>query len=248
MENVKITQVLEGLGLSEHEAGVYVANLTIGSATVLQIARRANIKRTTVYAVMETLKSKGLISLELKGLKQVFVAAPPQILEGLLESRRAAFKSVLPELEKFYNQKGKETTIQYYEGLASVKTAYEELLHLTKPGDDYLVVSHMESWLAQDEKYFKEFVIRCAMRTEKVRVILQDSPRAQEYKKIQGHNRQRVKLLPPGNTLLTNLVVIPSCVIIQQMVEPISAIVIANQSAVGMHKEMFEIMWNALPE
>lgn len=247
MENIKITQILEGLGLSGHEAGVYCANLVLGPATVLQIARRAGIKRTTVYAVLDSLKSKGLINIELRGLKQLYTAAPPQVLEGLLESRRAAFKSVLPELEKFYNQKGKETTIRYYEGLVSVKSAYEELLQLTKSGDDYLVVSHMESWLAQDEKYFKEFVIRCAQRTGNVRVLLQHSPKALEYQKIQQHNRQRIKLLPENTKLTTNLVIIPSRVVIQQMIEPISAIVIDNTSAIQMHREMFEIMWNALP-
>lgn len=244
MENTKI---LQGLGLSEHEAGVYLANLALGPATVLKIARRANIKRTTVYSVLDSLKNKGLISLELKGLKQLFVASPPQVLEGLLESRRAAFKGVLPELEKLYNQKGKETTIRYHEGLISAKSAYEELLLLTKQNDDYLVVSHMESWLAQDEKYFKEFVIRCAQRTERVRVLLQNSPKAIEYQKLQQNNRQRIKILPENTQLTTNLVIIPSRVVIQQMIEPISAIVIDNSNAIQMHREMFEIMWNALP-
>jgi sugar-specific transcriptional regulator TrmB len=248
MENTKITPVLQGLGLSEHEAGVYYANLALGPATVLRIARRANIKRTTVYSVLDSLRNKGLISVELKGLKQLYVASPPQVLEGLLESRRSAFKGVLPELEKLYNQRGKETTIRYHEGLVSVKSAYEELLGLTRQTDDYLVVSNMERWLAQDEKYFKEFVIRCAQRTDKVRVILQNSPKALEYKALQQHNRQRIRILSEGTSLTTNLVVIPSRVVIQQMIEPISAIVIDNPSAVQMHREMFEIMWNALSE
>lgn len=248
MENQTTISVLTGLGLSEHEAAVYVANLAVGPATVLQIARRSGIKRTTVYSVLDALKAQGLVSLELKGVKQRFMASPPHLLEGLVESRRAAFKSALPTLEKLYNQKGKETTIRYFEGVPSIKVAYEELLEATKHNDDYLVVSHMESWLAQDEKYFKEFVIRCAQRTDKVRVLLQSSPKALEYKKQQQHNRQRIKILPLETALTTNLVIIPSRVVIQQMVQPMSAIVIENPSAVQLHREMFEIMWTGLPE
>jgi sugar-specific transcriptional regulator TrmB len=72
MQNTKLTKILTDLGLSEHEALVYLANISLGPTTILKIAQAAEIKRTTVYAVIESLKTKGLINVQIKGFKKLF--------------------------------------------------------------------------------------------------------------------------------------------------------------------------------
>ena len=77
MADNKLIHTLESLGLSENEAKVYYAALTLGPASILNIARAAGIKRTTVYSVVEALKQRGLMVLEVKGFKQNYVAQDP---------------------------------------------------------------------------------------------------------------------------------------------------------------------------
>ncbi len=70
MEKEKIVELLSQIGLSQNEACVYFALLSIGASPVLKIARASGVKRTTVYPVLESLKEQGLVRVESTGLKQ----------------------------------------------------------------------------------------------------------------------------------------------------------------------------------
>ncbi len=63
-------KLLINLGLTETEARVYLAGITLGPATVSSIAQKANVKRTTVYPAIRTLKKKGLMSVDIHGMKK----------------------------------------------------------------------------------------------------------------------------------------------------------------------------------
>lgn len=69
MKNIKLLETLKDIGLDESEAQVYLTSLSLGPTTVLRIARGGETKRTTVYGIIESLKNKGLMKVELKGLK-----------------------------------------------------------------------------------------------------------------------------------------------------------------------------------
>lgn len=248
MQNVRLIETLKELGLSENEAKVYFASLSLGPASVLKIAKAAEIKRTTVYSVVESLKQKGLMNLEVKGFKKLYVAQDPEKLETILESKRNKLKNLLPEFAALYNLKGGESFIKYYEGLEAVKSVYEGLIKDIKPHEDYLIVSDQEKWLNADKEYFLEFSKRRAKLPIKIRLLLQDTPGAREFKNYEKIYNFKIKLLPSQTKLNTNLVVIPERAIIHQLTPPIIAIVIENQSVIQMFREMFEIMWKAIPD
>ena len=102
MQKQEIKDVLIDFGLSEHEAAVYLSALSLGQSTVNQIAKHSGVKRTTVYPVIESLKRKGIMNVEVKGFKKLFVAESPDKLERIIEEiiRRAIFP-IGPE-QKFY--------------------------------------------------------------------------------------------------------------------------------------------------
>lgn len=246
MPNKSLEFILTGLGLTEHEAKVYLGALSLGPSTILKIARAAEIKRTTVYSVVEALKLKGLINLEVKGFKSLFVAANPEKLETVLENRKALLAKKLPELNSLFNLKGGESVIKYYEGLEGIKSVYESLIKEIKPKENYLIISNGDQWLKLDPEFFSDFTKRRAKMNINIRLLLQDSQISRRRQKIQRSFNAVVKILPPGTTLNTNLVIIPKKVVIHQLTPPISAIVIENESVVRMHREMFEIIWKTI--
>ena len=150
MKNTSLTNTLTTLGLTDHEAAVYLAALSLGPATILKIAGVAEIKRTTVYSVIESLKIKGLMAIHVKGFKKLFVAENPEKLKTILLTRQSLLAQTLPEFLALYNLKGTESTIKYYEGLAGVKSVYESLLTDVRPKEDYLIISHQAEWLNLD--------------------------------------------------------------------------------------------------
>lgn len=248
MPDKQLTATLTKLGLSEHEAQVYLAALSLGPATIIKIAVVAEVKRTTVYSVVESLIMKGLIIKEIKGFKQLFVAESPEKLEVIIEQRKQLLAKTMPELAGLYNLKGGESTIKYYEGLAGIKSVYESLIKDARPHEDYLIISHIEPWLNLDKKFFLEFTKRRAKLPIKIRLLLQDSPTAREHKRIEKTLNEQIKLLPATTSLNTNLVVIPKKVVFHQLTPPIMAIVIENPSIVRMHQELFEIIWTSIKQ
>lgn len=241
----KLLKTLAETGLTEHEARVYLATLSLGPSTVLKIARESGVKRTTVYSVIESLKQKGLMIIEPRGFKQLYIAEDPTRLESVLESRKQTLQKELPELSALYNLKGGESLIKYYEGLEAVKNVYDGLLEDARRDEDYAVVSNIEGWYSLDPDYFEQFREKRAKRGVKARILLQDSPGAREYKKFERNYNVEIKILPEGTELATNLVVIPRRVVVHQLTPPIMAIVVENKSIIKMHQEFFEIMWNA---
>lgn len=248
MPNQALLATLKDVGLTEHEALVYLASLALGPSTVANIAQEAGIKRTTMYYVIESLQRQGMMNIAVKGLKQLFVAENPEKLESVLEIRKREFKKALPEFSALYNLKGGESTIRYYEGLVAVKNIYEEFLHSVQPHDDWLVVSDTTRWQMQDPVYLEHYRERRAKTRADVRLLLQDSDAARKQRKFAGNYHEQVKLLPKGTDLTANVVVIPNKIMMNQLTAPISAIVIENSSVVAWHKQTFEILWNGLPE
>lgn len=248
MKNSALIDALTNFGLSDHEAQVYFAALSLGPTTVLNIARSALIKRTTAYSVIESLKQKGLMNVEIRGLKKFYVAENPEKLEKIMEYRKGIFKDLLPEFTAIYNLKTGQGFIKYYEGLESIKSIYENLLKDIRPHEDYMILSDTEKWVNADKEYFMDFTRRRGKLPINIRLVLQDTPTARQFQKQEKNYNYRIKLLPKNTVLNTNLVVIPKRVVIHQLTPPVLAIIIENKNVIQMHKEMFEIIWRSIPD
>ncbi len=80
------------LGLSEKEAKLYLLLLQIGSSPVSALAKRAAVKRVTVYSVLEGLVERGLVSYQNQAGGRRYNAYDPECLLYLLEKEKAALK------------------------------------------------------------------------------------------------------------------------------------------------------------
>src|SRR3989344_2896150 len=246
MATNKFIPTLIDLGLTEKEASVYLMALSIGPTTILKIAQAAGLKRTTVYSVMETLKQKGLMGVEVRGWKELYIALDPAAVKQVLKKRENQYIAILPELTAMYNLRGGGSFLKYYEGLEGVKNVYEQLLRDVQPGSDYLIISDIATWLKADEKFFSDFANRRAQLPIKTRMLFQDSADARRYKKFEKNLNADIKLLPSDTKLVTNAVIIPQRLVIHQMIPPIMATVIENESTIQMQRQLFEVIWDSI--
>jgi sugar-specific transcriptional regulator TrmB len=245
MKEAQIIEILTSIGLTEAEAAVYSAALALGPSSVLSIARAAEIKRTTVYLVLESLRNKGLVAIDMQGPKKRYMAENPERLEEVLSLKKAALHKALPELLSRYQEKS-GGTITYYEGLESVKSAYENLLRDVRPGDEYLIVSNQERWLALDPEYFDDFRYRRGQLDLKIKMLLQETPAGHTAQKFQANYNMQVRFLPSDREISANFILIPCRVLLHQISAPTSAIAIENPEIIQLHREMFEAMWRSV--
>ncbi len=246
MKNEKLLGVLKEIGLTEDEANVYLSTLSLGVTSVLKIARATNIKRTTVYGIIDSLKEKGLMRVELKGLKQFYAVENPERLETMLERRKDQFSKMLPEFQALYGLKGGESVIKYYTGLQTMQDIYFATLKEIKLHEDYLVVTNEEKWRSFDNAFSNSYVEQRAKLPIKTRMLFQDSPIAREEKKFERNFNHQIKILPAGNPLNIDMLLLPNKLVAFEMTPPYMTVVIENQSIIALHREMFEIIWKSI--
>ena len=243
-----LQKMLTQAGLSNHESAVYLAMLELGPSTVLKISRQAGVKRTTIYAVIEALKTKGLVGIEERGLKQVFVAENPSRLNRILEEQKSALQSFFPELEALYAMRGNDSVLRYYHGVEAMRSVYDELLTELKDGDDYFVFGDPERWDLFDRSYFKKFIEERLKISLNAKIALVSSPAGWAYQQTERNYNEEVRLLPEGTPLDANMTITPRKIVIHSLEHPITTIVIETGVLVRMQQNLFRVIWNSLPK
>lgn len=249
MKNAKLLETLKDIGLDETEAQIYLTSLSLGPTTVLKIARNSDIKRTTIYGVIESLKNKGLMKIELKGLKQLYIAENPEKLEDILDNRKREFSAKLPSFMALYKLEGGESSIKYYTGLKDMKKVYLSTIDDIKRGGEYLVITNEEKWFELDPEFWmKEYIEVRAKLPCKTRLISQDSKTAREHEKFQANYNEQFKIFKNEVSLNIDMVLTPNKLVIVDLLPPLTTLVIENKNIIELQKQLFEIIWRSLPE
>ena len=130
-----LTQVLEGLGLSDKEANVYLATLRTGSSRISTIAKRADISRSTAYNILHSLSKKGFVRRVDRASVQYFSPLPPSELVALLEEQKEELsnkvkmvETYLPQLESVCNPGVELPKVSFFEGISGIKKVYGDIL------------------------------------------------------------------------------------------------------------------------
>ena len=128
-------QQLEKLGFSPKESDVYLALLELGTAAVSDVAKRANINRSTTYIILDSLAERGLVSTSENQNIKFFSVTPPerllQYMQDLVKKNTELVglaHNLLPELKSLYIGVGPKPRVQFFEGTEGLKTAYEDTL------------------------------------------------------------------------------------------------------------------------
>lgn len=153
---------LQEIGLSEKEAVIYLALLQVDATSVIDIANKTRINRSTVYVVLEGLMKKGLVSETQIGKKVHYQAEPPERLETfverqktILEEHQKRLKDIIPQIKSVQRETGERPLIKYFEGKEGIVSSMEELYESQDSGGTaYLVYPKdlLDEIFAKDEK------------------------------------------------------------------------------------------------
>ncbi len=171
--------ILTSLGLSEKAAKIYLATLSLGVATVQDIALKAEIKRPTAYIHIEELFREGLLEKYPSGKKEFFKAADPIRLEKRAERQLKEVHELVPELHTIQQQMTGRPHVSILEGRKALDLIYRELQE----------ANQIRFWsdLAAVEKNFSDKFIEIAEAVNKneirCREIIADTPEAKKSSK-----------------------------------------------------------------
>jgi len=123
-----IKEVLEEIGLSEKEIGVYLALLKLGEATASRVSEIADLNRVTSYVLLKSLGEKGFCSVYTKNNIQYFKPIKPEQIIGLLDSKKEKVKNIMPLLKEQEGAVSEKPEVSMFEGKKGIAAMLELML------------------------------------------------------------------------------------------------------------------------
>jgi HTH-type transcriptional regulator, sugar sensing transcriptional regulator len=189
-------ELLTSLNLSNAEAAVYLATLELGQGSILDIARKSGVKRSSIYNFIEELKTRGLLIETKKKKRAVFSAAPPRSLVEIEQTRLKDLHRLLPELEAIENQSRTKPRVTFYEGLDGIKQVYADSLRT--PGQIIRGYSDFEAGLkvVGDAYYTEHYVLERKKKNIFYHAIARDNQASHDWAKWDNQGLRETRFMP----------------------------------------------------
>lgn len=183
-----LKSVLQKIGLTEKDAGVYLACLELGTQPASTIAKKAGLKRPTTYLILESLLRKGLVSEYTGSNVKYFTAVQPEYLLHFLEkqkrdllSHQRELEEYIPQFNSLMNPYSLNPKVRFFDGVEGIEHVMEDTLTAKTPICCY---ANIDSWFAHEglKKYLIEYgKKRVVQKKIPERVILTDTPIGRKY-------------------------------------------------------------------
>ncbi|MDO8523148.1 MAG: helix-turn-helix domain-containing protein [bacterium] len=250
---------LKKIGLSEHEAKVYLALLELGSATAQEIANKSGIKRTTIYMQIEALMKMGLVTSFEKETskggapKTYFRAEDPEHLHRLVEKEKstmkekeAALKETIPDLEKLFLSSGERPRVRFFEGIEGLRAIQDEVFKIKAPaGETIKTVASPEDVIKTFPEHPTEYAARRIKKGIMVQLIYTSSKGAFLKDFDKKDLRESRYISPDKFPFSCDIGIYGDSVAISSLRDKPFGIIIENKGIANSMKTMFSLAWEA---
>ena len=196
-----IQAVIEQLGYRPHEAKIYLASLEMGKSTIVELAEKTKLPRTSVQAIVQKLNNDGLLNLYPKNRTKYWVAENPEKLLIHLKEREAALKNIMPELQAMRYDTGLRPVVRLYRGREEIMKIMDDILetkhHLTGilPWDEWM------KFMGGD--YINDFIAARAKRFLKMKLLVPRTPASLKLKSTDTAQLRSTRFLPEKSLVKT---------------------------------------------
>lgn len=244
------------LGFQPKEQQVFLALVEHGKSSATQLSKRTKIPRATLYALLETLLHKGLISKEQKRGSSLYLVSSLEALPRLVETEREQLKvkeQAAKELCSFLSPVMKVAgysppKIQVYEGRKSIDSMLYDNLPLWR--ESYYRFGDNTLWGYQDptfvESYLKwhHYMWQSMSGREKIRLFSNSANIEQELRhKIKG---REVRALPAGAHFSSSIWIYGEYIVMgMTRQEPHYAVQLKDPIFASNLRTFFELLWGA---
>jgi len=238
-----LTQKLLEFGLNEKEAAFYLAALEFGKATLTDITEKAAINRTTGYAVVSSLKDKGLIKTFIQKRKKYYLASDPEDLQRLIDQKASLLKHLMPQLKGISNVMQKKPKISFYEGASGIISIFMDNLTAR---DELLTIAGEKTFNAMILDKVPNYV---KQRVDKKILLKLIAPNSETMRQWQLKDREQLritKLIPKEKfPLKVNIDIYNNKVALTSPDEMVGLIIESKDIADSM-KTVFNLVWSTI--
>jgi sugar-specific transcriptional regulator TrmB len=235
-------------GLDEIQSKVYLAALELGETNISRIAKKAGVKRTSTYLIIDSLRSKGLIHTFKKRKRTVFYAEDPRKIKEIMEERMSAIDRIMPAMLSIANFMDNKPNIRFYEQKEGLLDIYKDIL---KYPNQRILAWHSESFIKSfGLEYFNQYFI--PRRIEKkisFWVILPDNEEMRKLRDIGQEQLRITKLIDPEKYKIEIEIMLygkhkTSIISFEEQ----TGFIIESKKIYDSMASIFETMWALIPD
>ena len=241
---MELAQELQKFGLKEKESKVFLAILELGSGSISEIAKRAGIKRPTVYNIITDLLAQGLVAKAPYRKRIRYIATSPEILHKLLIEKQRIFEQIFPSLNAIYRNKLFHPIMRFYEGKEGFRVVYEEFFSTHQTIYSAVSFEKVFSLFTQEENAL--FFSLLKEKGGKIHDLIVSSPDAEEYKNAPYRKGLGMaKFLPKDLELAIDMLVLSEKVAFFSF-ESLVAVVIEEKNIACSQQSLLKLIWKLL--
>ncbi len=243
-ENLK--NILYNLEIPDMQSEVYLALLKLGEGNYTEIAKKAGIKRTTLYPILEKMEMRGLIK---KGLdKKVFIPIMPQQLFEKLQGNNLIFFHSIPQFQDLMKRPEKMAKVKFYNGRKGIQQLFSDDLEAFKNKKDKIFRSVSgASFYAFDAEFRDHYAKERQKTGVETRLIVSDDLREYVKKYKIQFSMQKVKFLPATLGSITGRIAAsPERISLIGFLKDESGIMIESAELADTFITFFDFVWGMM--
>ncbi len=251
----EVKKLVESIGLSDKEASVYLSLLSFDYLKVSDLAKKVDIHRVALYAVLDNLIQKGLANKFKKSGATYFSALSPKRLlnymdreredmEARYEKQRKLLEEMIPKIESTRFEQSDKPHVQFYEGKKGMREAYEDTLTAQETIRAYANVQTMHEALPN---FFPKYYKRRTDAKIAIRAIMPNNTASQERAEKDPQELRQSRFLTDDNTFSPEVNIYNNKVLITSWKEQM-AIIIESKEYADLQKSIYDQLWKSLPK
>lgn len=238
---------LKQLGLTDNESAIFEFLLSSPNSTTGPIIKKTGIASSRVYASLESLKEKGLVTYNIQKDGTHYSSASPQIFLDKEEQRKKQIEKIIPLLESV-NETGNKTETAVYEGFEGFKTAFRKIIEECPENGTIKIIGFGEQEFAFDSlrTFLQNISLKSAEKKQKLKMLLDEgNPQTVDRKK---EKHTTVRFLPKGYVSPCAMDILEDSVYIFLWDKEPYCFMIKNEKIAKSFQQYFEVLWTISKE
>jgi sugar-specific transcriptional regulator TrmB len=245
---MELENLLQKIGLTPKESKVYLSSLQLGQDTAFNIAKKAEIKRSTCYVILDSLIEKGFITILKTKKALLFIPQEPAKLLEFFKEKEDLLKEALPELIGLFNLSPQKPKIQVFQGKTGIETIYQEVIDSLKKSE-VLIFGTLEHFKNAYQNPMKRWQKATKNKRFKVREIITQEKFNIKYLKQIKENKNpdhQIKVLPKDKKIFDNdNIVYANKLAIFSTKKELFVVLIESPSIVNTYRILFDLAWHS---
>lgn len=236
---IDLENLLQRIGLNEKEAKVYLTLLELKESPISLIAKKSNLKRPTVYIILETLEKNGFASHFKREKVLYYRASDPKLILESEKNKIQELERALPDLQSIQSRFEIVPQMSVYQGKNGLIQIMEDTLNSKEELLCWCDVDLATNTILSD--YFPRYLEKKIQKKIWLKGIFMHNEGGLRHKKNQDTELREVYLIPKDKFPFKNEINIYDDKVAIISHEDCVGVIIQNKSIADTQKAIFNL-------